>query len=73
VIFIQDLQEDFIKLSLRSKGDFSVNQFARNHFNGGGHDNAAGGRSDDTMEATIEHFKSILPDYKNKLHEAYED
>ncbi|MFP2996425.1 bifunctional oligoribonuclease/PAP phosphatase NrnA [Spongiivirga sp. MCCC 1A20706] len=73
VIFIEDLQDNFIKLSLRSKGDFSVNQFARNHFNGGGHDNAAGGRSDHTMEATIEKFKAILPDYKTQLYEAYED
>ncbi|NER18550.1 DHH family phosphoesterase [Spongiivirga citrea] len=73
VIFIQDLQEDFIKLSLRSKGSFSVNQFAREHFKGGGHDNAAGGRSDDTMEATIERFKSVLPNYKNELQEAYEN
>ena len=36
-------REGIVKISFRSKGDFSVNQFARDHFNGGGHINAAGG------------------------------
>jgi len=44
-IFIEDVEQKIIKMSLRSKGSFSVNQFARNHFNGGGHDNAAGAAS----------------------------
>ena len=29
-------------MSFRSKGNFDVRQFAREHFNGGGHVNAAG-------------------------------
>ena len=36
--------EDFIKVSLRSKGSFSVNALAKSYFNGGGHERAAGGR-----------------------------
>ncbi len=52
----------YIKLSLRSRGDFDVNKFARKHFNGGGHKNAAGGKSYMTMEETIEKFVSLLPD-----------
>jgi phosphoesterase RecJ-like protein len=67
LIFIEGIQENFIKISLRSKGPFSVNDFARDHFNGGGHINAAGGRSDRTMEETITYFISILPDYKESL------
>ena len=67
VIFIEDTVHNFIKISLRSKGDFDVNEFSRKHFNGGGHMNAAGGRSDMTMEVTIEYFKSLLPDYQEKL------
>ncbi len=37
-------ENDYLKVSLRSKNDFSVNRFAREYFNGGGHERAAGGR-----------------------------
>ncbi|OIQ29665.1 MAG: DHH family phosphoesterase [Bacteroidetes bacterium MedPE-SWsnd-G2] len=67
VIFIESQKEGIIKVSLRSKGDFSVNEFSRMHFNGGGHTNAAGGRSTENMKSTIEYFISILPSYKNAL------
>ncbi|GAB5565067.1 MAG: bifunctional oligoribonuclease/PAP phosphatase NrnA [Winogradskyella sp.] len=66
-IFIENKQDDIIKISLRSKGSFSVNQFSRTHFNGGGHDNAAGGRSEKSLEETVEKFISILPRYKDEL------
>ncbi|AXG70373.1 bifunctional oligoribonuclease and PAP phosphatase NrnA [Kordia sp. SMS9] len=66
-IFIENLQEPYVKMSLRSKGDFSVNEFARAHFNGGGHTNAAGGRSDESLEATAERFTKILAAYKDEL------
>jgi len=66
-IFIENKQEGIIKISLRSKGDFSVNEVSRMHFEGGGHHNAAGGKSDLTLEKTIEKFISILPSYKNVL------
>ncbi|UCH15512.1 MAG: bifunctional oligoribonuclease/PAP phosphatase NrnA, partial [Bacteroidales bacterium] len=42
-LFIE--RDDHIKISFRSKGDFAVNEFAKKHFNGGGHLNAAGGES----------------------------
>ncbi|HBR54381.1 MAG TPA: DHH family phosphoesterase, partial [Flavobacteriaceae bacterium] len=45
----------------------SVNEFARSHYNGGGHTNAAGGRSDKSLEDTVTEFISILPLYKNAL------
>lgn len=66
-IFIENKQENLTKISLRSKGNFSVNEFARNHFHGGGHTNAAGGRSSLPLEETISEFISILPRYKEKL------
>lgn len=69
-IFIEDLQQGIIKISLRSKGDFSVNEMSRSHFQGGGHTNAAGGKSDVNLEQTTEKFISILPQYKTALHEA---
>ena len=66
-IFIEQKQESIIKISLRSKGNFSVNMLSREHFNGGGHTNAAGGRSLDNLSKTVEKFISILPNYKNEL------
>ncbi len=59
---------DGIKISFRSKTSFDVNDFSRNHFNGGGHKNASGGKvTDMSLEKTIEYFKSLLTDYKNEL------
>ncbi len=66
-IFIEHKQEGIVKISLRSKGTFDSNAFARNHFNGGGHINAAGGRSDLGLTDTIVKFISILPNYINDL------
>nr|WP_321235182.1 bifunctional oligoribonuclease/PAP phosphatase NrnA [uncultured Psychroserpens sp.] len=66
-IFIENHQENIIKISLRSKGDFSVNELSRAHFQGGGHTNAAGGKSDLNLSDTIEKFISILPQYKQDL------
>ncbi|SHI66674.1 DHH family phosphoesterase [Aquimarina spongiae] len=66
-IFIENKTEGIIKISLRSKGDFSVNEFSRDHFEGGGHHNAAGGKSNLSLSETVEKFISILPSYKNLL------
>jgi len=71
-IFIEDKDQGIIKMSLRSKGKFSVNKFARNHFNGGGHDNAAGGRSELPMKETVEEFIALLPRYQQELQTSYE-
>ena len=68
-IFIENEAEKIIKISFRSKGDFNVNEFSRNNFNGGGHINAAGGYSKENLEATLLKFKNLLPDYKTKLNE----
>jgi len=67
VIFIENKEEGIIKISFRSVGNFSVNEFARKHFSGGGHTNAAGGRSETTMKATLERFETIVRDYKKAL------
>lgn len=66
-IFIEDKKQRIIKISLRSVGEFSVNEFARNHFNGGGHINAAGGRSELSLNETVKKFVGILPSVKNEL------
>ncbi|NRT11236.1 bifunctional oligoribonuclease/PAP phosphatase NrnA [Flavobacterium sp. 14A] len=59
-IFIENKDEKIIKISFRSQGDFDANQFARDHFNGGGHKNAAGGRSEVSMAETIEKFENLV-------------
>ena len=60
-------KEKMIRMSFRSKGHFSVNDFVRKHFNGGGHMNAAGGKSFTTIDKTIEEIKTILPAYQKQL------
>jgi phosphoesterase RecJ-like protein len=59
-IFIENKEEKIIKISFRSQGDFDVNQFSRDHFNGGGHRNAAGGKSEVSMEETIRKFEDLV-------------
>lgn len=59
-IFIENAEDNMIKISFRSQGNFDVNAFAREHFNGGGHVNAAGGRSALPLSETISKFENIL-------------
>lgn len=59
-IFIENKEEGIIKISFRSQGDIDVNQFARKYFNGGGHINAAGGKSFLSLEETVKQFIAIL-------------
>jgi len=67
VIFIEHKAENIIKISLRSIGDFNVNAFARKHFSGGGHNNAAGGKSDLDLKSTLAEFETTLKHYKDDL------
>jgi len=67
VIFIENKAENIIKISFRSIGDFDVNTFARNHYNGGGHNNAAGGKSDLDLKSTLAEFETTLKHYKDDL------
>jgi len=55
------------KWSFRSKGSFDVNTFARLHFEGGGHHNAAGGRSSASLEDTRRHFYEVIKQYEQQL------
>jgi phosphoesterase RecJ-like protein len=64
-IFIE--KEGIIKISFRSIHDFSVADIARDHFEGGGHKNAAGGKSKTSLEQTVDKFVNLLPFYKNKI------
>ena len=66
-IFIEDRKQKIIKISFRSSGSFSVNEFARDHFSGGGHINAAGGRSETSLQETVKKFRNLLPNYIEEL------
>jgi phosphoesterase RecJ-like protein len=59
-------QPKIVKLSLRSKGDFAVNEIANKHFKGGGHKNAAGGASFSGLHSTINKLKRILREEVNE-------
>ncbi|MDR3350933.1 MAG: bifunctional oligoribonuclease/PAP phosphatase NrnA [Prevotellaceae bacterium] len=65
-VFMSENQEN-IRISFRSRGKFSANEFARQHFDGGGHLNAAGGISHLTVEETIAKFLQSLQEYKDEL------
>jgi phosphoesterase RecJ-like protein len=65
-IFIHE-QPTITKISLRSKGNFSVQDIARKYFKGGGHKNASGGYSFIGLRPTLKKFKAILPEYKEQL------
>jgi phosphoesterase RecJ-like protein len=59
-------QPTIIKLSLRSKGDISVQEVATKYFNGGGHKNAAGGGVYASLHDVLDKLKRVLPAYTKK-------
>jgi len=61
--FIRHMTNGEIRLSLRSKGDISVQELSREHFSGGGHKNASGGSSKLSLEETVAKFKEVVPFY----------
>lgn len=65
--FLRQSKENEVKISFRSQGSFNVNQFARAHFNGGGHNNAAGAAVQESLEQAINRFESLLPTYESEL------
>ena len=60
-------RDEEVKCSFRSKGDFDVNVFARKYFEGGGHVNAAGGRSSETLDLTVQRFIHALKENSSQL------
>lgn len=66
-ILLTEKGAQYTKLSLRSKGRFAANRFAAEHFNGGGHLNAAGGYAERGLEETIKEIETLLPKWKKEL------
>ncbi len=65
-VFLRE-EADYIKVSTRSKGSFPVNLVCKEHFNGGGHLNAAGGEFRGTMEEAIAEFHALMPEFDKYL------
>ena len=65
-IFIRE-DDQLVKISLRSQGDFPCNEFAADYFNGGGHLNASGGEFYGKIEDAILLFEKGLEVYDEKL------
>jgi phosphoesterase RecJ-like protein len=60
-------REDGIKISFRSSTEVAVNKFAAAHFSGGGHKNAAGGKSQENLKQTINKFESLVKQHQKEL------
>ena len=58
-------EKGFVKVSMRSEGDFHVNTLCAKYFNGGGHANAAGGEYRGPLRGAITTFHQILDDLTN--------
>jgi phosphoesterase RecJ-like protein len=65
--YISEQLDGSIRFSFRSRGAFSVNDFARRHFSGGGHKNAAGGRMESTLDEAIAEYIKQLEVYKDEI------
>ena len=65
-IFIAE-KDGVVKLSLRSKGNFKVNEIAGKYFSGGGHMNASGGIYEASVNETIKKVEQIINEYKTEL------
>jgi bifunctional oligoribonuclease and PAP phosphatase NrnA len=64
-------KDDLIRISLRSKGTFNVNEFSRKYFNGGGHKNAAGGSLYSSLTEALKSFEDSVLENSNLIHEAF--
>ncbi|GGZ18643.1 exopolyphosphatase [Echinicola pacifica] len=60
-------RKDGVKISFRSTEDVAVNKFAAKYFNGGGHKNAAGGKSEDPLKETIARFEKLIKENQQRL------
>jgi phosphoesterase RecJ-like protein len=62
-------RKELRKISLRSKGNFDVNQFVREHFGGGGHRNAAGANTQLSLAEASQKIIELLPQYSLDLNQ----
>ena len=61
-IFLREDEPGYVKVSMRSKGDFSVKELCEKYFGGGGHHNASGGEMRAPLPRVIDRVISLLPE-----------
>ena len=66
-VFLREDAKDCVKVSMRSKGDFSVSRICEEHFGGGGHTNAAGGEFKGPLDKALQKLLEIIPIYDKYL------
>lgn len=71
-VFIREDEDDFVKVSMRSTGDFHVNTICEKLYGGGGHCNAAGGEYHGSIKAAVEKLFGYLPEISAELEKAKE-
>lgn len=59
-------EDGYVKVSMRSVGDFAVDVLCRDYFGGGGHLNAAGGEFQGTLDEAADLFRSLVKKKNNK-------
>lgn len=65
-VFLRD-DSKYIKVSMRSKGDFAVNGICEKYFNGGGHRNASGGEFFGSLQECVDRLVAVMPEYDYQL------
>jgi len=66
-IYLREDADDYVKVSMRSKGSFPVNLVCEQKFQGGGHVNASGGEFHGTLSQAISYLLEAIPEYENFL------
>ena len=66
-VFLREDDKNCVKVSMRSKGEFSVSRICEENFGGGGHTNAAGGEFHGPLEQALDKLLEIIPNYDKYL------
>ena len=66
-VFLREDAKNCVKVSMRSKGEFSVSRICEEHFGGGGHTNAAGGEFNGPLDKVLQKLLEIIPTYDKYL------
>lgn len=66
-IFLREDEPGYVKVSMRSKGNFSVKEICEAHFGGGGHVNASGGEMRAPLEEVLQRVIDVMSQYDSML------
>ena len=66
-VFLREDETGYVKVSMRSKGSFSVKEICEAHFGGGGHVNASGGEMRAPLDEVLQRVIDVLPQYDSML------